>query len=277
MKTIAGKTVVLTGASGGIGVFMARTLAKEQATIVGVSRSKESLEKICSELEMIGNTCISIPFDISNLEELPVLVQQIHELVSPIDILINNAAIGKFQPFQNYTLEDIQSILKTNLLAPMELSRLILPSLINRNSGHIVNIASTSGKMGEPYNSIYSASKAGMIMWSNAIRQELAGTNVGVSVVCPGYVSAGMSLDFGLRPPSLAHVSRPIDVANAVIKAIKKNQGEVMLDGVLTRLLFSNLQLFPNFRDSIDRWIGLTNLNRTCLENQMRDENSTQN
>ncbi|MBW4633326.1 MAG: SDR family NAD(P)-dependent oxidoreductase [Iphinoe sp. HA4291-MV1] len=277
MKTITGKTVVLTGASGGIGVFIARALAREQATVVGVSRSKESLEQICAEIEIAGGRSISVPFDISNLEELSVLVQQIHELAGPIDILINNAAIEKYRPFQNYTLKDIQSILTTNLLAPMELSRVILPSMVDRNSGHIVNIASGSGKKGAPYNSIYSASKAGMIMWTDAIRQELANTNVGVSVVCPGYTSAGMFLKFGLPAPNLARVSRPLDVAIAVIQAIKKNQGEVILDGVLTRLLFSNIQLFPNFGDAIYRWIGLTNLNRTCAENQMRDENSVQN
>ena len=266
---------MLTGASGGIGVFIARTLAKKQAIIVGVSRSKESLEKICSELEMVDNKFISISFDISKIEQLPILLEQIYELIGPIDILINNAAIGKFKPFQHCTLEDIQSILETNLVAPMELSRLILPSMINRNSGHIVNIASNSGKIGEAYNSIYSESKAGIIMWTNAIRQELASTNVGVSVVCPGYVSAGMTIDFGLQPPSLANVSRPNDVANAVIQAINKNQGEIILDGVLTRLLFSSLQLLPNFRDSIDRWLGLTNLNRTSLENQIQNDNFT--
>ncbi|ARV57940.1 ketoacyl reductase [Nostocales cyanobacterium HT-58-2] len=277
MKTIAGKTVVLTGASGGIGVFIARALAREQATVVGVSRSKESLEQICAEVKITGGRCINIPFDISKLEELPVLVQQIHELAGPIDILINNAAVEKYRPFQNYTLEDIQAILTTNLLAPMELTRLMLPSMVNRNIGHIVNIASGSGKKGAPYNSVYSASKAGMIMWSDAMRQELTNTNVGVSVVCPGYTSAGMFLNFGLPAPSLARVHRPIDVAIAVIQAIKKNQGEVVLDGILTRLLFSNVQLFPNFGDAIYRWIGLTKLNKTCAENQMRGENSAQN
>lgn len=277
METIAGKTVVLTGASGGIGVFIARALAREQATVVGVSRSKESLEQICAEVEVAGGRGISIPFDISKLEDLPVLVQRIHELAGPIDILINNAAIEKYRPFQNYTLEDIQSILTTNLLAPMELSRLILSSMVNRNSGHIVNISSGSGKKGAPYNSIYSASKAGMIMWTDAMRQELANSNVGVSVVCPGYTLAGMFLKFGLSAPSLARVHRPTDVAIAVINAIKKNQGEVILDGVLTKLLFSEIQLFPKLGDAVYRWIGLTKLNQTCAENQMRDENSAQN
>src|SRR5579883_876874 len=276
MTTIAGKTVLLTGASGGIGVFIARALAKERATVVSVSRSKEKLDKISAEVEVAGGRGISIPFDISKVEELSVLVQQINQIAGPIDIVINNAAIEKYRPFQGYSLQDIQSILTTNLVAAMELTRLLLPSMIARNDGHIVNIASGSGKKGAPYNSIYSATKAGLIVWTDAIRQELANTNVEVSVVCPGYTEAGMFLKFGLPAPSLARVSQPTDVAIAVIRAIEQNQGEVMLDGFLTRLLFSIIQLSPKVGDDIYRWIGLTKLNQSCAANQIRAENSSE-
>ncbi|MFQ4144599.1 SDR family NAD(P)-dependent oxidoreductase [Chlorogloeopsis sp. ULAP02] len=272
MKSIAGKTVLLTGASGGIGAFIARTLAKEKATVIGIARSQERLDQIRAEIEFAGGKGITIPFDISKVEELPSLVQQVNEVVGPIDILINNAAIEKYRPFQNYSFKDIQSILVTNLMAGMELTRLILPSMLERNSGHIVNIASGSGKKGAPYNSIYSASKAGLIMWTDAVRQELINTSVGITVVCPGYTKAGMFLKFGLPSPKLARVSEPKAVAIAVVEAIKQNKAEVILDGVLTRLLFSNIQLFPEFGDAIYRWIGLTDLNLTCAENQMRAE-----
>ncbi|RUR74599.1 SDR family NAD(P)-dependent oxidoreductase [Chlorogloeopsis fritschii PCC 9212] len=272
MKSIAGKTVLLTGASGGIGVFIARALAKEKATVICIARSQDKLDQIGAEVEFAGGKSITIPFDISKVEELPSLVQQVNEVAGAIDILINNAAIEKYRPFQNYSFKDIQSILVTNLMAGMELTRLILPSMLERNSGHIVNIASGSGKKGAPYNSIYSASKAGLIMWTDAVRQELTSTNVGITAVCPGYTKAGMFLKFGLPAPKLARVSEPKAVAIAVVEAIKQNKAEVMLDGVLTRLLFSNIQLFPEFGDAIYRWIGLTNLNLTCAENQMRAE-----
>ncbi|HIK06995.1 MAG TPA: SDR family NAD(P)-dependent oxidoreductase [Trichormus sp. M33_DOE_039] len=266
MKSIAGKTVLLTGASGGIGVFMARALAKEQATVILVSRSEDKLNDICAEVNALGGKGISIPFDLSKLDELPSLVDKIHQITGHIDIVINNAAVEKYRCFQDYTLEDIQSILVTNLISGMELTRLILPGMIARNSGHIVNIASGSGKKGAPYNSIYSASKAGLIMWTDAVRQELADSQVNISVVCPGYTAAGMFFAFGLPAPKLAKVSQPQDVAIAVIKAIKQNQPEVMLDGVLTRLLFSNVQLFPEFGDHIFRWIGIRELNKNRSE-----------
>jgi short-subunit dehydrogenase len=269
MKTITGKTVVLTGASGGIGEFIARALAKEQATVVSVSRSQEGLDRICAEVEATGGTGISIRFDVSNLEELPTLVQQIHQLVGSIDILINNAAIEKYRPFQNYTLEDTQSILTTNLLAPMELTRLVLPTMLDRNSGHIVNIASLAGKKGAPYNSIYSASKAGLIMWSDAIQQELASTNVGVSVICPGYTNAGMFHVLNITPPSAAHVAQPTEVADAVLQSIKQNQKEVILDGVASKILFAISQLSPQFGDAVFRQVGVVDVNQNCAQRQM--------
>ncbi|BAZ39258.1 short-chain dehydrogenase/reductase SDR [Calothrix sp. NIES-4101] len=270
MTNITGKTVLLTGASGGIGEYIARALAKEQATIICVARSQSTLDKLCIEIKVLGGRGIALPFDISKVEELPGLVKQIQEIAGSVDIIINNAAIEKYRPFQYYSLEDIHSILTTNLIAGMELTRLLIPAMIARNSGHIVNIASGSGKKGAPYNSIYSASKAGLIMWTDSLRQELANSNVGVTVVCPGYTSAGMFLAFGLPAPKLAHISKPSEVAIAVIRAIHKNQGEVMMDGFLTKLLFAYIQLVPDFGDRLYRWIGLTKLNKTCAENQMQ-------
>lgn len=273
MKDIAGKVVVLTGAAGGIGEFIAHALATEQATVVGVSRSKEGLERISAKVKAAGGKGISIPFDLSNLAELPTLVQQIHQLAGSIDILINNAAIEKYRPFQDYTLEDIQSILTTNLLAPMELTRLVLPSMIDRNSGHVVNIASLAGKKGAPYNSIYSASKAGLIMWADAIRQELANTNVGFSIVCPGYTAAGMFYQLEITPPSAARVAQPTEVANAVLHCIKQNQEEVVLDGAASRLLFALSQLSPQFGDAVFRRVGVVEVNQGCAEKQMNTKN----
>ena len=277
MKTIAGKTVLLTGASGSLGVFIARDLAREGATVVGVSRSKEGLDKTCAEVENIGGRWISLPFDITKVEKLPVLVQQINQLAGPIDILINNAGIAKTQYFQDNSLEDIQSILTTNLLAAIELTRLVLPSMLHRNSGHIVNIASLSGKKGLPHDSIYSASKAGLIMWTDGMRQELANTNVGISAICPGMTATGLSLDVGMCTPSLVHISKPTDVAHAVLCAIKQNQAEVIIDGPLTKHLFAIAQLFPRFGDAIYRWIGLTKMQETLAANQKRVRSLVQN
>ncbi|MFN6568078.1 SDR family NAD(P)-dependent oxidoreductase [Dendronalium sp. ChiSLP03b] len=277
MRNIAGKTVVLTGASGGIGVYIARALAKEQVNLVSISRSQQGLDRICAEIKATGSKGISISFDIQKLEELPLLVEKITKFAGHIDILINNAAIEKFRSFHDYSLQDIQSILTTNLLAAMELTRLVLPSMLGRNNGHIVNIASGSGKKGAPYNSIYSASKAGLIMWSDAIRQELADTNIGVSAICPGYTDAGMFRALGVSAPNGMRVAQPTEVANAVLQSIKQNQKEVILDGTSSKIFSAITQLSPQFGDRIFRQLGVVNLNQNCAKKQMQAENIVKN
>lgn len=273
MKSLAGKTVLLTGASGGIGAYIARALARERATVVGVSRSRADLKQICTEVGATGGKGIAIPFDISQVEELPVLVRQVNQLAGPIDIIINNAAVEKYRAFSNYSVADLKSILSVNLLAAMELTRLVLPSMLCQGSGHIVNVASLAGKKGAPYNSIYSASKAGLIMWSDAMRQELAGTGVDISVICPGYVSqTGMTFDTHIPVPKMAGISTPKAVAKALIKTIKQNKAEVIVNqdfmtGSLTRLLFAIAQLVPDAGDAFYRRIGVFKLNKMRAEN----------
>lgn len=110
-------------------------------------------------------------------------------------------------------------------------------------------------------------------MWSDAIRQELANTNVGVSVVCPGSTAAGMFLELGISPSSTARVAEPTEVANAVLQSIKKNQEEVILDGLASRVLFAITQLSPQFGDTFFKRIGVVKLNQSCAEKQMHADN----
>lgn len=277
MKNITGKTVVLTGASGGIGEFITHALAKEGATVVGISRSFSALERIAAEVEADGGKAISIPFDLTKLTELPALVKQIEQLVGSVDIVINNAAIERFRPFQNYTLEDIQSILTLNLHAPMELTRLLLPGMIERNSGHVVNISSGAGKKAAPFNSIYSASKAGLISWSEALRQELGNTNIGVSVICPGCTNAGMFLALDIPAPNGARIAEPTEVADVVIQAIKQNQKEVILDSFVVKVFYALSQLSPEFGDSMIQKSGVVENNRNCAQKQMQAQSLVRN
>ncbi|MEM7595684.1 MAG: SDR family oxidoreductase [Cyanobacteria bacterium P01_A01_bin.83] len=276
MKTIKGKTALLTGASGGIGKYIARALAREGATVVGISRSPEELAKICAEVESLGSKAIAIPFDLAQLAELPILIEKIQQQAGTVDILINNAAIEKFLPFQEYALEDIQETLKINLQAPMELTRLLLPGMLKRDRGHLVNIASGSGKKGAPYNSIYSASKAGLIMWADSLGQELAATNVGVSVICPGYTNAGMYHALNITAPKAADVAEPTVVADAVIQAIAENRKEIVIDGINARVFQALIQIFPQWGDKILRQVGALELNHRCAQKQLTAKNLQQ-
>ncbi|MEO1672025.1 MAG: SDR family NAD(P)-dependent oxidoreductase [Cyanobacteria bacterium J06631_2] len=268
MTTIAGKTILITGASRGIGAVIAGELAQQQATIVGVARSQTELERVCADIRATGGKASAIAGDISQVEQLATLVAEIEARVGSIDILVNNAGIEIYQAFPDCSLTQIQSVLSVNLLAAMELTRLLLPSMLQQCSGHIINIASLASKKGHPYDSIYSASKAGLLMWGNALRQELADTGVEISAICPGYVAnCGLLADTGVPAPSLAGVSKSQDVAQAVVKAIAKNRAEVIVNGNLitenlTRLLLASEQFFPRLGDSVNRWLGVTKLNQ---------------
>ncbi|BAB77057.1 SDR family NAD(P)-dependent oxidoreductase [Anabaena sp. FACHB-709] len=277
MTTLTGKTVLLTGASRGLGVYIARALAKEQATVVCVSRSQSGLAQTCNAVKAAGGKAIAIPFDVRNTSQLSALVQQAQDIVGPIDVLINNAGIEINGTFANYSLAEIQSIFNTNLLAAMELTRLLLPSMMERGSGRIVNIASLAGKKGVAFNSVYSASKAGLIMWTDAMRQELVGTGVNISVVCPGYVSqTGMTVDTRVSAPKLAGISTPKSVANAVVKAIKNKTTEVIVNQnpiteSLTKLMLAVGQISPTSVDRIYRWFGVVDFNQKRAENRVKD------
>jgi short-subunit dehydrogenase len=273
MTTIAGKTILLTGASRGIGALLANALAQEsKVTIVGVSRSASGLATVGAEVTAAGGRWIGIPFDISQIDQLPLLVEKIHAVAGAIDILINNAGIEIYRAFQDYLTTDLQVVINTNLLAAMELSRLILPKMLQQQCGHIVNIASLAAKKGHPYDSVYSASKAGLLMWSDAIRQELAGTGVEVSIVCPGYIAdQGMMADTCIPAPKLVGTSTANAVAIAVVKAIQRNRAEVIINQDIitvgmTQGLFTLGQWFPRLGDMAYRWLGVNETNQRRIE-----------
>lgn len=274
MTIVAGKIVLITGASRGIGVSIAHKLAKKKAIVVAVSRCQEKLDRVCTEINALGGETIGISFDLSQVEQLPTLVEEVKRQAGSVDILINNAGIEIYKAFPDYSLADLQSVLSINLLAAMELTRLILPDMLLQRRGHIVNITSLAAKKGHPYDSVYSASKAGLLMWNNALRQELWDTGVAVSSICPGYISdRGLLADSGVSAPQWAGVSKAQDVANGVVRAIEQNRAEIVVNrgplpsfSTLTKLLLAMEQLFPGFPDITNRWLGVPRINRQRIE-----------
>ncbi|AFY55840.1 short-chain dehydrogenase of unknown substrate specificity [Rivularia sp. PCC 7116] len=261
INNIEGKTVILTGASRGIGAFIARELAKKQATVICISRSQEGLDKICNEINDLGGKGIGINFNISKVERIPELVYEIKQLTGSfdVDILINNAGIEIYRAFHHYSLKDIQLVLSVNLLAAIELSRLVLPQMLDKASGHIINIASLTGKKGLAYDSIYSASKAGLITWADALKQELANTNIKISNICPESISEQASFaDTGISTTLKAAISIPEKVAIAVCYTLENNGVEIVENGNfltrnITKLKFAFEEHLPRFGDDIKR------------------------
>lgn len=272
MEVLADKVVVLTGAAGGIGAYIARALASEGATVAGVGRDRTKLDRIAAEVTDLGGKGIGVPFDLQNVSQLADLVAQIEREAGSVDVLINNAAIEKYRPFQDYSSDDLQAITATNLLAPMELCRLLLPSMLARQSGHIVNISSGAGKHGAPFNGIYSATKAALINWSEALRLEVQPHDVGVSVICPGVTDAGMFHALEMEAPEALKVTPPTVVADAVLTAIKQNSPEVNMDGLTSKVFAVISQLSPRLSDSILQKVGVVEANYDCAKRQARSQ-----
>jgi len=265
--------VVLTGASRGIGVTIAEKFAKEGANLVLIARSKEGLDETCRRVAGIGGKAVPISFDLQNISRIKDLASEIKHAAPHTDVLINNAGLEKYCFFQNCATEDITSILSVNLLAPMELTRLMLPDMIARKKGHIINIGSLAGKIGEVYNSLYSTSKGGLDNWSDALRQELRETGIKVSLVAPGAITgAGMIHNIGIPYPAAIGSCTAEDVAKAVIRCTSRYKSKIFVNSLPVKPLIMTNLILPSLFDALFRWIGLTKCNKEKVYKRMQSD-----
>ncbi len=238
MKELSDRVVLLTGGSRGLGPVIARAFASRGANVALVARGQEALSKVADEIGQLGVRAVAIPADVTKLEELQGVVEQVHDALGPIDVLVNNAGIEWVSGFEELTPALIEKIVTTNLTATMWLTRLVLPEMLERGSGHVVTISSLGGKKGSPYSATYAGTKAALIEWSQGLRSELRDRGVDVSVVCPGFVAAtGMFADYGKRAPRIAGESQPEEVADATLAAVLENRSEVIVNPGPTRLM----------------------------------------
>ena len=230
MENLRGANAIVTGASRGIGVYIARALAKEGVNLALAARSTT----VRAEMEALGVRAIAIQCDVAKAADRAELVRRTEAELGSIDILINNAGIERVARFDEALESDILDTLTINLEAPMLLTRAIVPGMLARNRGHVVNIASGAGKVGVAYGTSYCASKHGLVGFTNALRSEYRGRPVGFSVVCPGFVTdAGMYDRWdknGIRAPRIAGTSKPEKVAKVVLSCIRRNRAEVMVN-----------------------------------------------
>jgi short-subunit dehydrogenase len=263
MRQLHGTTGLVTGASRGIGPFIARALAREGVNLVVTARTRPPLEQLAEELRSLGVTATAIAADLERQADRVALVTQAEQDVGTIDILINNAGIESEGAFVDLDTDAVNVTVATNLVAPMQLTRLVLPGMIRRGHGHVVNISSTGGKRGAPYDAVYCGTKAGLIQWSNAVRLEVRDTGVYVSTICPGYVTnVGMFARFGMEPPFLVGSCAPQQVAAACVRAIRRRRPEIIVNSRPLRPLLALGELFPRFADRALIVLGVPDFQR---------------
>lgn len=220
---VRGAKVLLTGATGGLGEAIARALAAEGANLVLSGRKLEVLEPLAAELGAIAAPC-----DVTDRAAL----QQLLDDHSDADIVIANAAVPATGELDTFTPEQLDRVIEANLTAPIQTARHFTPLLVAKGTGHLVFIASLSGRTASPGSSMYNATKFGLRGFAFGLAQDLEPRGIGVSVISPGFIrDAGMFARSGAEsslPPGVG-TATPQQVAAAVIKGITKGRLEIMV------------------------------------------------
>jgi short-subunit dehydrogenase len=249
------RNVLLTGASRGLGAMIARTLAAKGANLVIAARSAEPLRALAAECT--GVRVLAVPCDVGDAAALGALVEAA-EAFGPIDILINNAGIEHAAPYETIPVETIEQIVRVNLVGPMVLTRLMLPHLLARGRGHVVNMSSVAGLGPAAFAEPYGATKHGLVGFTKALRATLKanGSGVSASVICPGFVAdigmyEVMRRDHGASTSLFMGLSRPELVVDAVIRAVEKDLPDIVVNPMPLRPTLALSVLFPRIMERV--------------------------
>ena len=196
-------TALITGASSGIGLELARIFAEHGHDVVLVARSEGKLQSLATELQSRGGHACVIAADLSVPGGPKAVVDGLAERGIAIDALVNNAGYGLFGPFLETSLETELSMIQLNIVALTELTKRLLPAMVARQSGRILNVASTAAFLPGPLMAVYYATKAYVLSFSEAIANELAGTGVTVTVLAPGPTASGFQAAASLENSKL--------------------------------------------------------------------------
>lgn len=215
--SLEGKVAIVTGASRGIGRATALTLAKKGAQVAAVARSLDPLEKLIQEIEKEGGVALAIAADMTINGQVAAMVDQVMDSFGQVDILVNSAGVEVCGLLQTFDEGDFDTVVDTNLRSVFLCTKAVLPSMIERKSGHIINIASVASLRGWAEDGPYCASKWGVLGLSESLDEEVRKHGVKVSCICPGSVDTSM-IDKWIAPddPRRPLLLRPEDIANAV-------------------------------------------------------------
>ena len=242
----ARETALITGTSSGIGLDLAQLMAPDFDLII-TARNQTELEKIARELQAThGNLVHVIPADLTLREAPQQLFSEIERRGLPVDILINNAGFGLYGPFAESDSKTSLAMVEVNIAALTALTRLALPGMIQRKRGRIMNVASTAGFQPGPLMAVYYATKAYVIMFSEAIANELKGSGVSVTCFCPGATATKFAGRANMEESRLFKMGamKSRDVARAGYKGMMAGKGMV-IPGLLNKTIAMSVRFSP--------------------------------
>ncbi len=260
MRNLSGKTAILTGASGGLGRYIALALAEQGVNLFLAAYPGEGLDSLKEAVCQRGVRAIPLVANFRHASQLRSVVEEAKNEFGRIDLLINNAGVEYTSAYHELPEENIGDIIGINLEAPLLLTRLVLPEMLERHCGHIVNMASLAGKSGPAFQEPYAATKAALIAFTASLRATYRGTGVSASVICPGFVEAGiyakLKKETGFPAPAILGTSPPEPVAKAVVRAIQRDLPEVIVNPFPVKPLFATAILFPRLGELLINWTG---------------------
>lgn len=257
---IDGRTVLLTGATGGLGQAIARALRGRGASLVLTGRRADVLQPLARET---GGR--AIPCDLAD----PAAVDRLAEECADVDVLVANAGLPASGTVVSFSVEEIDRALAVNLRAPMVLARRLAEAMVARRAGHIVFVSSLAGKAASGRGAVYSATKFGLRGFSLGLREDLASHGVGVSCVLPGFVrDAGMFAESGARLPRWVGTSTPAQVADAVVRAIERDRAEIDVAPLGLRAGSAFAGLAPGLAGRAQRRLGGARLGASIAAGQ---------
>ena len=224
MESLKGKKALITGGGKGIGKAVAIALAKEGMDIALMGRTAASLEVVAEEVKALGVRVVYAVADVGDINAVNAAVQELTRELPEIDILINNAGIASFGGFMDLSPEEWENIVRVNLLGVYYVTRAILPGMIERKSGDIINVSSTAGQRGAPLTSAYSASKFGLLGLTESLMLEVRKHNIRVSALTPSTIATDMAIELKLTDGNPEKVMQAEDLAEFVVAQLKLNR-----------------------------------------------------
>ena len=223
-QELNGKTAFITGAARGIGKATALHLAKEGVNIGLIARTESALKEVASEIEGLGVKVAYAVADVSSKEQVEAAVASLTSDLGTTDILINNAGVASFAPVLEMDPEEWKKIIDVNVMGTYYVTRAVLPQLIEKNGGDIINISSTNGLGGAATASAYSASKFAVIGFTESLAQEVRRNNIRVSALTPSTVATDLALDLNLiKENNESKIMQPEDIAEFIVSQLKLN------------------------------------------------------
>ena len=218
---LEGRTVLITGASSGIGRVTALAMSRVGARVKATGRDEPALQRLAEETgadhlvaDLAGRTA----------------AEDVARWAGEVDVLVNNAGFGWAGPFQAMEPEEIEGLVQVNLAASLVLTNRLLPGMLDRGVGHVVNVASIAGHVGVRHEAAYAATKAGLIAFTESLRYELAGSGVGVTLVSPGVIDTPFFEREGRSySRSFPRMRRPEAVASGIVRAIERGRADLFV------------------------------------------------